>query len=215
VNFLSEILLLAPPILIALTFHEYAHAYIANRLGDPTARLMRRLTLNPLAHLDPLGTVMLFIAKFGWAKPVPVDPQYFRNPHRDMLLVALAGPASNIILAFLFGLVYRLVYANVLPIFAGGLPIIFMLRFSVYINLVLAFFNLIPIPPLDGSKILRGLLSPEAALRFAKIEAYGPFLLIGLIILGQVSGVSILWAIIGPFVEFFSTLFAGTKFGFL
>jgi Zn-dependent protease len=213
-NAINEILFIAPPILIALAFHEYAHAYVANRFGDPTARLAGRLTLNPLKHLDVLGTIMLFIVNFGWAKPVPVDPSYFRNPRRDMLYVALAGPLANMLLAFVFGIGYRLIDVAGLPLpTVAGIPLIFMLRFSIFINLVLAFFNLIPIPPLDGSKILRSLLPVESAQRFIQFEAFGPFLLLGLIVLGRVTGVSILWSLIGPPVDFFSWLFAGIKFG--
>lgn len=213
-NLLNEILLLGPPILLALTFHEYSHAYMANRLGDPTARQMGRLTLNPIKHLDPFGTLLLFVANFGWAKPVPVDPSYFKNPRRDMLLVALAGPASNVILAFIFGMIYRLIDSNLLPVSSDYGFIISMIRFAISINLVLAFFNLIPIPPLDGSKILRSLLSPEAAMRYAKFETYGPFVLIGLIILGYLTKVSIFWTIIGPLVDLFSWAFAGIRFGY-
>ncbi|MDZ7313235.1 MAG: site-2 protease family protein [candidate division KSB1 bacterium] len=186
---------------------------MANRLGDPTARLMGRLTLNPLAHLDPFGTLLLFLANFGWARPVPVDPRYFKNPQRDMLLVALAGPMSNVILAAVFGTIYRLLVADFSSLPAGLDFFIAMLRYAIFINLVLAFFNLIPIPPLDGSRILRGLLSPEAAARFAQFESYGPFLLIGLILLGRAANVSIFWRIIGPLVELFAWLFAGMRLG--
>jgi Zn-dependent protease len=214
VNLLNEILLLGPPILVALTFHEYSHAYMANRLGDPTARQLGRLTLNPLKHLDPFGTLLLFLANFGWAKPVPVDASYFKDPRRDMLLVALAGPVSNVILAAVFGVVYRLIDGNLLPLPSGSGLFISMLRYAIFINLVLAFFNLIPIPPLDGSKILRSLLSPETAMRFAKFETYGPFMLIGLIILGRVANVAIFWAIIGPLVDLFGWVLAGIRFGY-
>lgn len=213
-DFLNQLLFAGPPILIALTFHEYSHAYMANRLGDPTARQMGRLTLNPLKHLDPFGTLLLFIANFGWAKPVPVDPSYFKNPPRDMLWVALAGPVSNVILAAVFSGIYRLVDANLLLLPAGSGIFITMLRYAIFINLVLAFFNLIPIPPLDGSKILRGLLSPEAARRYAKLENYGPFVLIGLIIFSQVAGISIFWKIIGPLVDLFGWILAGIRFGY-
>ncbi len=212
---INKILFAGPPILIALTFHEYAHAYVANRLGDPTARLMGRLTLNPLKHLDPFGTILLFIANFGWAKPVPVDPSHFKNPPRDMLWVALAGPVSNVILAAAFSAIYRMNAAGLLQFPEGSGFFISMLRYAIFINLVLAFFNLIPIQPLDGSKILYGLLSPEAARGYARFESYGPFVLIGLIIFGQVAGVSIFWRIIGPPVELFAWLFAGIRLGFL
>jgi len=206
---LEQLLLLAPPILIALTVHEFAHAYIANRLGDPTAKMMGRLTLNPLKHLDPLGTLLLFLVNFGWAKPVPVNPQYFRDPKRDMLLVALAGPVSNIILAFIAGITLRALSIDASPSEGAFALFKLMVRYSLFINLVLAFFNLIPIPPLDGSKILRSLLPDSMLEAFLRFEQYGPFVLLGLILLGRFTGVSILWTLIGPFVDFFSELFGG------
>ena len=206
---LQELLLLAPPILVALTLHEFSHAYVANRLGDPTARLSGRLTLNPIAHLDPLGTILLFVVNFGWAKPVPVDPRNFANPKRDMLLVALAGPVSNILIALFSGLILRLVDAEVLPLMDGASYGTLMVRYSLFINLVLAFFNLIPIPPLDGSKILAGLLPDSALVHYARFQHLGPFVLLGLIVLGRLSGVSVFWIWIGPLVELFSKAFAG------
>lgn len=209
---LPQLLIIAPPILIALTIHEFAHAFTANRLGDPTARMMGRLTLNPLKHLDPLGTIMLFVANFGWAKPVPFDPQYFRDPKRDTMLVALAGPVSNLILAFIAGVFLRSVSFESFTS-EGAFTAFKMVRYSLFINLVLAFFNLIPIPPLDGSKILRSLLPDNLLGSYLRFEQFGPFVLLGLILLGQFSGVSVLWTIIGPFVEFFSSLFAGSGGG--
>ena len=206
---LDHLLILAPPILLALTLHEFAHAYLAFRLGDPTAKMLGRLTLNPLKHLDPLGTIMLFVANFGWAKPVPVDPRYFRHPNRDMLIVAAAGPISNLILALLAGMVLRLSHTDALPLGTSDLALT-MVLWSMRINLILAFFNLIPIPPLDGSKILRSLLPPHLHLAYLRFETIGPLLLLALILLGQFSGVSVLWSLIGPPVQFFSRLFAGS-----
>ncbi len=205
----QQLLLLAPPILIALTVHEFAHAYTAHRLGDPTARMLGRLTLNPLKHLDPLGTIMLFIAQFGWAKPVPVDPHYFRSPKRDMLLVALAGPVSNLLLAFLAGLLLRLGRAEIVPLAYGSIFYV-MTYMSLIINLSLAFFNLLPIPPLDGSKILRSLLPDHMLANYMRFEAYGPFILLGLILLDRFVEAPLLGAVINPFIYFFKTLFAGT-----
>lgn len=212
---MQQLLLLAPPILIALTIHEFAHAYVANRLGDPTARMLGRLTLNPLKHLDPLGTLMLFIANFGWAKPVPVDPQYFRNPKRDMLLVALAGPVSNLILAFIAGMSLRFTSFETSTLPESVFILFKMIRYSLFINLVLAFFNLIPIPPLDGSKILRSLLPETLLAPYLRFEQYGPFLLLGLIVLGRLTEISIFWTVIGPFVQFFTGLFAGDASGLI
>ena len=207
----NTMILLIPVILFALSVHEFSHGMIAYRLGDPTAERAGRLTLNPLSHLDPLGTLMLFLVHFGWAKPVPVDPRYFQNPRRDMLWVALAGPASNMALAFLSGLLFRWMNANAGAVLAlpFGNSLVTMVYFSVMINLGLAVFNLLPIPPLDGSKILAGLLPPEYDGMLYNLERYGPGVLFGLIIFGYLTGVSILWAFIGPFVGFFAALFAG------
>ncbi len=211
---LDYVLLSAPPILIALTVHEFAHAYVAYRLGDPTAKMLGRLTLNPLKHLDPLGTIMLFVANFGWAKPVPVNPQYFRHPNRDMLLVAAAGPVSNLLLAFLAGMILRLSHTEILPLAEGGVTVMVMLRYGLFINLVLAFFNLIPIPPLDGSKILRSLLPPRLLVSYLRFETVGPLLLLALILIGQFTNVSVFRFLIGPPVRFLSQLFAGTALSF-
>ena len=208
---LQIIILLAPVILLALSVHEFAHGLVAYRLGDPTAKYAGRLTLNPLSHLDPIGTLMLFLVHFGWAKPVPVDPRHFANPKRDMLWVALAGPASNMFLAFLSGLVIRFINAHPGPFMGSfiGNSFTVMMVLSLQINLALAVFNLLPIPPLDGSKVLYGLLPPQYEHVTYNLERYGPGILFGLILLGMITGVSILWAFIGPFVGFFSTLFAG------
>ena len=208
---LNDIIILIPVILFALSVHEYSHGIVAYRLGDPTAYQAGRLTLNPLSHLDPVGTLMLFVAGIGWAKPVPVDPRYFQNPRRDMLWVALAGPASNMVLALLSGLIIRAMNANVeltlsLP-FSSQL--VAMVYRSLWINLALAVFNLLPIPPLDGSKILGGLLPPEYDHFLYNLERYGPGVLFGLVMFGMLTGVSILWLMIGPFVTFFAAVFAG------
>ena len=175
-----------PAILFALTFHEYAHAWAAWKLGDPTARSMGRLSLNPLVHLDPAGTIMLIITVMsgfgiGWAKPVPVDPRYLRNPRKDMLWIALAGPVSNIILAFILVGVFTHFPSD------GALTDTLrqMIRYGIVINLALAFFNMLPIPPLDGSRVLKGLLPPAQAQRYGQLEMYGPILLIGLIVADQ------------------------------
>lgn len=206
----SRILLAIPPILFALTFHEFSHAWVASRMGDPTARLLGRLTLNPLAHLDPIGTVLLLIAGFGWAKPVPVDTRYLGHPRRDMMWIALAGPASNVILALLFGTLLRGVHGN--PYLSGtimGAAILDMIRYSVYLNLLLAVFNLIPIFPLDGSRILTGLLPATAAERYRALEPIGPMLLMGLILLGNLTRFSLLGMVIGPIVGSLTQLFGG------
>jgi len=205
------IILLIPPILLALTFHEYMHGWTAYKMGDPTAKMAGRLTMNPIAHLDPIGTLMLFLVHFGWARPVPVDPRYFRNPKRDMLIVAAAGPLANMLVALLSGLLARLFqggYFSFLPLSVLQ-PLYTMVVLSLQINLALAIFNLLPIPPLDGSKILMGLVPPRYESQINWLERYGSFLLMAVIIVGMVTNFSILGAFINPFVNFFSQLFGG------
>ncbi len=192
-DFILQIIILAPPILLALTIHEFSHGYVAYRLGDPTAKSMGRLTLNPLKHLDPLGTLAFFIIKIGWAKPVPVNPAYFHNPRKDMLWVALAGPASNLILAILSALAVKVVWfiaANISysPLAEAILvPLNQVLMASVWINLVLCIFNFLPIPPLDGSRILAGILPPHLARSYESIERYGFILILVLAFSGLLS----------------------------
>jgi Zn-dependent protease len=208
---IQSLLLIAPPILLALTFHEYAHAYAAHRYGDDTAQKSGRLTLNPLRHLDPLGTIMIFLVHFGWAKPVPVNPYNLRNPKKDMLWISAAGPLSNMFLALVSGLLFRLLSDFTATPGRDTLPglLVLVLFLSMKINLALAIFNILPIAPLDGSKILYGLLPPGFGKMIFALERYGPFILIGLIIFGRATGVSILGGLIWPFVDFFSKLFAG------
>jgi Zn-dependent protease len=205
------IILLIPPILLALTFHEFMHGWVANLLGDPTARLAGRLTMNPLVHLDPIGTLMIFLVRFGWARPVPVDPHNFRNPKQGLLLVSLAGPSANMLLAFLSGMLVRIFHAGQLNFLPENVwtPIYAMLRYSLQINLALAIFNLIPIPPLDGSKILYGLLPHRQENVFFYLERYGPLILMGVILFGMITRISILGAFIYPFVNYFAKLFGG------
>lgn len=180
----SVIIARALTLLVAFTIHELAHAITADYLGDPTPRAMGRLTLNPLKHLDPIGTVMLLLVGFGWAKPVIVNPMNMRgNPRTSMAIVAVAGPLSNIAMAALaaipvrFGLVDMTLTASsgILP----SLPLV--LSEFLWINLILAFFNLIPIPPLDGSKILFAFLPVELAYRLRPLEQYGFLLLFGIV----------------------------------
>ena len=203
----ENLLLLIPPILLAITFHEYAHGWMALKFGDPTAKMLGRLSLNPLVHLDPIGTLMLFIVHFGWAKPVPVDPRYFSDPKRQMIWVALAGPIANMILAFISGILIigfsssNLMFNSQTAFFAN------MLIYSLQINLALAIFNMLPIPPLDGSKILRGLLPYRYEYISNTLEQFGPWILFSLILIGMMSGFSLFWLFMSPFVRFFSSLF--------
>ncbi len=208
---IQTLLLLAPPILLALTFHEYAHAYAAYRYGDDTAKQSGRLSLNPLRHLDPLGTIMIFIVHFGWAKPVPVNPNRLGNPTRDMLWISAAGPLANMMLALASGLLIRvlLIMGNTPEQHTAIGLLFFMLIMSLQINLALAIFNILPIAPLDGSKIFSALIPVRYGKLMYFLERYGPFILIGLIFFGQATGVSVLGGLIWPFVDFFSTLFAG------
>lgn len=177
---LHSMALMLPAIILGLTFHEFAHGWTADRLGDRTARDLGRLTVNPVAHVDPVGLVLLFLAGFGWAKPVPVNPYNFRGDiRRGMLLVSLAGPATNMLLA--------LASAVVLGAFAGlRLPYFReIMLYMIQINVVLAVFNLIPIPPLDGSKILAGLL-PGRQNWLYQLETYGAIILIILVFTGAI-----------------------------
>ncbi len=194
-NFITQLIILAPPLLLALTVHEFAHGYIAYRLGDPTAKSLGRLTLNPLKHLDPIGTIAFFFIKFGWAKPVPVNPAYFKNPKKDMLWVALAGPATNLGLAIISAIVTKLIWAlaSILPYSTMAeailVPLNAMLIASVWINLVLCIFNFLPIPPLDGSRILTGLLPDDLARSYLQVERYGFIIILVLAFSGVLSKV--------------------------
>lgn len=163
-------------LLIAFTIHELSHALTADYLGDPTPRAMGRITLNPLKHLDPFGTLLLIIAGFGWAKPVMVNPMNMRgNPRTSMAIVAAAGPISNVIMALLASLVFRLglVEFTLYPPAGSASPLGYLLSEFIWINLILAFFNLIPVPPLDGSKILFAVLPVELVHILRPIEQYG------------------------------------------
>lgn len=207
---LTSLLLSIPPILFALSFHEYAHGWMANRLGDPTAKNEGRLTLNPLAHLDPLGTLMIVILHFGWAKPVPVNPYNLADPKKDMLKIALAGPVSNVLMAAATGMLIRLMQGMGMRVDGSFLGFFqYMLYFLVMINLVLAIFNMIPVPPLDGSKILFGLLPTEYEESFIRYESKGPIILLGLVIVNNFFGIPIFSTLISPFVTFFSSIFVG------
>ena len=195
------LVLLIPVLLFALVFHEYSHAWVANKLGDPTARYSGRLTLNPLAHLDPFGSLMILFVGFGWAKPVPVDSRYLSNPRLDMMKIAFAGPAANLLLAFIGGTILR-------TGFMGG-SITMMLYLFTQINIMLAVFNMIPIPPLDGSQIFSGIMMRRNPELVHKLQMYGPQILLGLIMVGYFTKISPLWIIMSPFVNFFLFLFAG------
>ncbi|MDR9501362.1 MAG: site-2 protease family protein [Desulfurivibrionaceae bacterium] len=177
INF-QDLIIQIPVFLFALTIHEFSHGYVASRCGDQTARMQGRLTMNPLKHLDPLGTLAIFLIHFGWAKPVPVDPRNFRNPHRDMMLVSLAGPMANLatMVVSLLVLIVLVSLGPAIPVFVAE-PLMAMFYLSCWINFILAIFNMIPIPPLDGSKVLMGLLPPRYAQQLARLDGAG-FILI-------------------------------------
>ena len=185
-----EFILIAIPLLYSIILHELAHGWVAYRMGDPTARLAGRLSLNPLKHLDPIGTAMLFLAGFGWARPVPVNFNLLRDRHGAMIAVAAAGVITNISLAFTAMALDRLLA----PSPAGLLGT--LLYYLAYINIILAAFNLIPLPPLDGSKILMGFVSPKVQNAMLRIEPYGFFILIGLLYAG----------VLDPVISFFRWL---------
>lgn len=195
------LVLLIPVLLFALVFHEFSHGWVAYKLGDPTAKNQGRLTLNPIAHLDPFGSMMILFVGFGWAKPVPVDSRYLANPREDMMKIAFAGPASNLFLALIGGVLIRLTG------YAG--PLTSMLILFTQINISLAVFNMIPIPPLDGSQIFSGIMIRRNPQLVMQLQMYGPQILMGLILFGMFTGVSVIWALMSPFVNFFMFLFAG------
>ena len=205
-----EVLIILLPILIfSLCFHEFSHGYIAYKLGDHTAARNGRLTLNPLAHLDPIGSLMILFVGFGWAKPVPVNPVNFSNPRVDMMKVAFAGPASNLILAFTGGLIMRLV--NIVGLLQSEM-FIQTLYFFILINISLAVFNMIPVAPLDGSQIFGNMISKNNPELAWKLQMYGPKILMGIILFGMVAPFSVLGFIMMPFVKMFMYLFTGISF---
>ena len=197
-----EVLILLIPVLVfALVFHEFSHAWVANQLGDPTAKYAGRLTLNPLAHLDIFGSLMILFVGFGWAKPVPVDSRHLSNPRIYMMKIAFAGPASNLLLALISGTIIR----------ATGYMGAFttMLVMFTQINIMLAVFNMIPISPLDGSQIFSGFMVRKNPDMVYKLQIYGPQILMGLILFGMFTRISPIWWVMRPFVDFFMFLFAG------
>ncbi len=224
---IHQISIMALPLIFAVTLHEAAHAWVADKKGDPTARQLGRITLNPLAHIDPFGTViipiMLFVSTgfiFGYAKPVPVNPFNLRRPKEDMAWVAAAGPGMNLVLAIISGIFYRFL-SN--PIFLGGgslfsdvggtvsfflLPLREMFQFSVMINVVLMVFNLIPIPPLDGGRVLVGFLPREQSRWVSKIEPYGMLLLVFIVFFDPFK-FGLMQRVVWPLVSFVSRYIFG------
>jgi Zn-dependent protease len=192
------------PFFLGIICHEVAHGYVAYRLGDPTAKLAGRLTMNPVPHLDPMGTLVFIVTAlvpsgfvFGWAKPVPVDPRYFKNPMKGMMLCSAAGPGTNILLAVLFAIALKLVvtFGGIADAAsASASPLFQIFRAGVLINLILAFLNLMPIPPLDGSKIVMGILPRDLAIKYMSVERYGLLILMLLLFTGALG--MVLWPMV-------------------
>jgi len=179
------------PILFGITVHEVAHGWMARRFGDRTAEILGRLTLNPIKHIDPIGTVVVPLLTFwsggflfGWAKPVPINPRSLRNPKRDMIAVALAGPGANLLMAIGWALLYQLLRLTGDGSGSAEIFFISMSRIGVFFNVLLMVFNLLPIPPLDGGRVLRGLVPDSVAYRLDALERYGLIIVVGFIVLG-------------------------------
>jgi Zn-dependent protease len=187
----SQLLILMIPVVIfSLTVHEYSHGRIAFLLGDNTAKRLGRLSFNPLKHLDPIGTLFFYFMGFGWAKPVPVDPRNFDQPRRDMMYVAIAGPLSNLALAVICGFFIRIIDPY------DSWILFTLLSFGVYINVALAIFNLLPVFPLDGSSVIKGLVPFNIAEHLIGLDRFGAFLLIGVVLLDHFANTGILGVIL-------------------
>lgn len=215
-NQLSQIQIIAAaiiPVLFAITVHEAAHGWLANKFGDPTARMLGRLTFNPIKHIDPIGTIvvpgvliLMYITTggggfiFGWAKPVPITPQNFKNPKSDMALVALAGPVSNLLMAIFWAICIAVSIQLQTSMPEAAIALAAMGQIGLFFNLILMVLNLIPIPPLDGSRVLYSFLKGRAAYNYYRLEPYGVYIVLGLLLLG------ILGRIIIPIVLTLQTL---------
>ena len=211
-QFFLKVSIMLVPALMAITCHEVSHGYIADKFGDNTARSMGRLTLNPIKHMDIFGTIMVFVVGIGWAKPVPVNFNNLRHPKRDMIWVAAAGPITNFLLATLSALAMRLLVhlgegiPDASPLARIVDPITLMLAFSVYINLLLAIFNLIPVPPLDGGRVAVGLLPYRLSMALASVERFGMIIIIALVFFTNAFGY-----VISPALSFGINLLAGPQ----
>ncbi|GAB4356229.1 MAG: site-2 protease family protein [Immundisolibacter sp.] len=204
----QKIAIWALPVLFAITVHEVAHGFVASRLGDRTAQMMGRLTLNPLKHIDPVGTVLVPLVMlllpggflFGWAKPVPVGYRNLHNPKRDMAIVAAAGPLSNLLMAVGWALLLRLSVELLQPLPWAAQPLFFMAQAGIAINLILMILNLIPVPPLDGGRVLSGLLPARQAAALGALEPYGLMIVLALLLTG------VLWRFLQPVIQLFNEL---------
>lgn len=202
---IQKVAVWALPVLFAITVHEVAHGWMAKRLGDPTAMMMGRLTLNPLKHIDPIGTVVVPLVLlmlggfiFGWAKPVPVTWRNLRNPKRDMAIVAAAGPAANLLMALFWALLAKIGMMTAADMPFLGLPLFYMGSAGILINVALLVLNLLPLPPLDGGRVVSGLLPGPLSYKFERIEPYGLFILLGLLVMEMQLHIPVLSSIINP-----------------
>lgn len=210
-SFLRLALVVAFSLTVAITIHEFSHALVATGLGDTTAKRLGRLSLNPIRHMDPNGTIMMLLAGFGWGKPVPIDPRQLAHGHTGTALVAAAGPLSNLVLAFIVAVPIKLgVLGSIQPdlgrvayVMAGGFKegLADIAGLVIFFNLLLAVFNLIPLSPLDGSKVMAGFIPAEHTSAYDRLQRSGPAILVGIVLIDFTLGFGILWGIIGPVVR--------------
>jgi Zn-dependent protease len=204
-NTIRHLIISIPALVLAIILHEVSHGYVANKLGDPTAKFMGRLTLNPLKHIDPVGTIMMPVMLyylsngqfvFGYAKPVPINPQNFKNPRKDMAISAAAGPVTNILIAIISQIIFAYIIMPLSTVFPQGIsfsvlgPVAMMLKSSIGINIILAVINLIPIPPLDGGRVLVGFLPYKQAISYSRIEPYG-FIIVIILFVTKIANIVI------------------------
>ncbi len=206
-SLIQKIIIWAVPVVFAITVHEVAHGWVANKLGDPTARILGRLTLNPVKHIDPVGTIvvpliLLYVGNFifGWAKPVPVDWRNLHRPRRDMALVAIAGPAANLFMIMLWAMFAKIIMLSGNIFSDLALPLFYMCSAGILINTVVMVINLFPLPPLDGSRVMSAILPPVIAYKYNQLERFGLLILIALLATG------VLGKILGPIVFGFQQL---------
>jgi Zn-dependent protease len=212
-NIIQTIAIWTIPVLFAITLHEVSHGWVAKLLGDPTAKMLGRLTVNPFKHIDPVGTVLVPLGLlvltsltpgppfvFGWAKPVPVNSRNLKHPQRDMAIVAAAGPMANLVMALFWAVMIKLGLGLLDTVNWVAVPLVYMGIAGITINILLMVLNLLPVPPLDGGRVVSGLLPPRMSDTYDRLEPYGLFIVLGLLATG------LLWTIIGPFYAFFLNL---------